>query len=71
MPFNHIAVYGHLGWASSVIVKALIRSGAPIRVLHRAGSDISSLPSSVSTVEVDLSKEDDVVKALDGVDIVM
>ncbi|KAK8094759.1 hypothetical protein PG997_001444 [Apiospora hydei] len=73
MEFNRIAVYGHRGWASSAIVKALIASGAPIRVLHRPGSDISMLPSAsnVTTVAVDLDDQPALVSALEGIDIVI
>ncbi|KAL4885469.1 NmrA-like family-domain-containing protein [Aspergillus karnatakaensis] len=78
MPFNSIAVYGHRGWASSAIVAALIASGAPIKVLHRPGSDLSSLPESVArdAVAVDLDSEDPanqaaVILALRNVDIVI
>lgn len=71
MPFNRIAVYGHRGWASSAIVKALANSGAPIRVLHRPGSDTSALPANVEIVEVDLSDQTSLVSKLDGIDIVM
>ncbi|PYH81316.1 NAD(P)-binding protein [Aspergillus uvarum CBS 121591] len=71
MHYNRIAVYGHRGWASSVIVHALASSGAPIRVLHRPGSDISTLPGNVSAVEVDVSDETAVIAALADIDIVI
>lgn len=71
MPPNRIAVYGHRGWASSAIVKALSSTTASIRVRYRPDSDVSGLPSTVNTVEVELANEADVVKALDGIDIVM
>ncbi|OJI96488.1 hypothetical protein ASPVEDRAFT_78256 [Aspergillus versicolor CBS 583.65] len=68
---NRIAVYGHRGWASSAIVAALISSGAPIKVLYRPGSDISSLPDSVAKVPVDLDDQDAVIAALRDVDVVI
>ncbi|RHZ49036.1 uncharacterized protein CDV56_101560 [Aspergillus thermomutatus] len=71
MSFNRIAVYGHRGWASSVIVAALIDSGAPIKVLYRPGSDISSLPDSVAKIAVDLADQEKVIAALQDVDIVI
>ncbi|KAI8271190.1 Eugenol synthase 1 [Colletotrichum sp. SAR11_239] len=69
--FNRIAVYGHRGWASSRIVKALIASGAPVRVLTRPGSDVSSLPDDVEKVEVDVNDEERLVSALKDIDIVI
>lgn len=71
MSYNRIAIYGHRGWASSAIVHALASSGAPIRVLYRPGSDISTLPEFVHAVEVDVSDEAAVVAALGDIDIVM
>ncbi|KAK7948015.1 uncharacterized protein PG986_008901 [Apiospora aurea] len=72
MEINRTAVYGHRGWASSSIVKALIASGAPIRVLHRPGSDVSMLPSAsnLTTVAIDLEDQPALVSALEGIDIV-
>ncbi|EXF84449.1 hypothetical protein CFIO01_02764 [Colletotrichum fioriniae PJ7] len=69
--FNRIAIYGHRGWASSKITEALIASGAPIRIIYRPGSDISSLPASVTTVEVDVSDDEALVDALHDIDIVI
>lgn len=69
--FNRIAVYGHRGWGSSRIVAALIASGAPVRVLTRPGSDVSSLPQDVEKVEVDVNDEERLVGALKDIDIVM
>jgi nucleoside-diphosphate-sugar epimerase len=71
MSYNRIAVYGHRGWASSVIVNSLAASGAPIKVLHRADSDTSSLPPHVTKVEVDLEDQTALIAALQDVDIVM
>lgn len=71
MTFNRIAVYGHRGWASSEIVKALAISGAPLRVLYRPGSDTSSLPPNVEAVEVDLADQASLVEKLKDIDIVM
>ncbi|CAG8053523.1 unnamed protein product, partial [Penicillium salamii] len=71
MTFNRIAVYGHRGWASSQIVKALASSGAPLRVLHRPGSDTSSLPTNVEVVEVDLADQASLVEKLKDIDIVV
>ncbi|KXH34388.1 hypothetical protein CSIM01_00299 [Colletotrichum simmondsii] len=69
--FNRIAIYGHRGWASSKITEALIASGAPIRVIYRPGSDISSLPASVASVEVDVNDEKALVDALHDIDVVI
>ncbi|KAK0375972.1 hypothetical protein CLIM01_06652 [Colletotrichum limetticola] len=69
--FNRIAIYGHRGWASSKITEALIASGAPIRIIYRPGSDISSLPASVTSVEVDVNDEKALVDALHDIDIVI
>lgn len=71
MPFNRIAVYGHRGWASSEIVKALASSGAPLRVLHRPGSDTSALPANVEIVEVELTDQASLIDNLKDIDIVM
>ncbi|XXH00796.1 CDP-diacylglycerol--glycerol-3-phosphate 3-phosphatidyltransferase [Hypoxylon texense] len=71
MTFNRIAVYGHRGWASSAIFNALVSSGAPVKVLYRPGSDISSLPSSVAKVEVDVENQKQLIAALQDVDIVI
>lgn len=71
MTLNRIAVYGHRGWASSEIVKALASSGAPLRVLHRPGSDTSSLPANVEAVEVDLADQASLVEKLKDIDIVI
>ncbi|KAF7589414.1 hypothetical protein BBP40_004318 [Aspergillus hancockii] len=71
MRYNRIAIYGHRGWASSAIVNALSASGAPTKVLYRPGSDISSLPRSVVTVEVDIADQGALVNALQDIDIVI
>ncbi|KAJ5292108.1 hypothetical protein N7478_001359 [Penicillium angulare] len=71
MTLNRIAVYGHRGWASSEIVKALASSGAPLRVLHRPGSDILSLPVNVEVVEVDLNNQASLIEKLKDIDIVI
>jgi len=71
MQYNRIAIYGHRGWAASAIVKALADSGASIKVLYRPGSDISMLPAYVSIVAIDLTATEAVIKALQGIDIVM
>lgn len=71
MTFNRIAVYGHRGWGSSSIVDALIASGAPVKVLYRHGSDISSLPGHVTKVEVDVDDEAALIDALQNIDIVV
>lgn len=69
--FNRIAIHGHRGWASSAIVAALIDSGAPIKILYRPGSDVSNIPDTVETIEVDLADQERVVDVLRDVDIVM
>ncbi|KAK6209758.1 hypothetical protein QIS74_11342 [Colletotrichum tabaci] len=71
MAFNRIAVYGHRGWGSSSIVDALIASGAPVKILYRHGSDISSLPGHVAKVEVDVDDEAALIDALQNIDIVL
>ncbi|KXH66679.1 hypothetical protein CSAL01_06643 [Colletotrichum salicis] len=68
---NRIAIYGHRGWASSKITEALIASGAPIRIIYRPGSDISSLPASITSVEVDVEDEQALINALHDIDIVI
>ncbi|KAK1467653.1 hypothetical protein CCUS01_07184 [Colletotrichum cuscutae] len=69
--FNRIAIYGHRGWASSKITEASIASGAPIRIIYRPGSDSSSLPASVISVEVDVDDEKALVDALHDIVIVI
>ncbi|KAM3467554.1 hypothetical protein NHJ6243_000175 [Beauveria neobassiana] len=71
MSYNRIAVYGHRGRFSSKILSALIASGAPITVLHRPGSDVSSVPSHVPKIEVNVLDEDALVAALQDIDIVL
>ncbi|XWW98406.1 hypothetical protein V2A60_006406 [Cordyceps javanica] len=71
MPFNRIAIYGHRGWASTAIVKALACSGAPVRVLHQPTSDTSMLPANISTSSVDSGDEESTVEALKDIDIVI
>ncbi|KAI1453280.1 NmrA-like family protein [Annulohypoxylon moriforme] len=72
MSYNRIAVYGHRGWAGSAIVNALIASGVPIKVIYRPGSDVSSLPSSVAKVELDIEKQQqELIAALQDIDIVI
>ncbi|KAF6820620.1 NmrA-like family protein (Rossmann-fold NAD(P)(+)-binding protein) [Colletotrichum plurivorum] len=71
MSFNRIAVYGHRGWGSARIVEALIASGAPITVLYRPGSDVSSIPADIAKVEVDVYDEEALVDALQDIDIVI
>lgn len=71
MSYNRLAVYGHRGWASSAIVDALAKSGAPLKVIHRPGSDVSSLPSSVTTAEVDVKDEAALAAALQDIDIMI
>ncbi|KAI0421709.1 NAD(P)-binding protein [Xylaria grammica] len=71
MSFNRIAIYGHRGWVGSPVLHSLVAAGAPIKVLHRAGSDISSLPKGVTTAEVDLDDAQTLVPALQDIDIVL
>ncbi|KAK2602396.1 hypothetical protein N8I77_008931 [Diaporthe amygdali] len=66
---NRIAVYGHRGWASSAIVRALSDSGAPITILHRASSDTHGLPSGVKRIQVDINNREALVAALQDIDI--
>ncbi|KAJ9111215.1 hypothetical protein QFC22_006590 [Naganishia vaughanmartiniae] len=71
--YNRLAVYGHRGWASSAISKALIDSGAHVKVLYRPSSDVSDLPKrdNVSTFEVNVDDEAQVLEALNDVDILI
>ncbi|KAH6645318.1 hypothetical protein BKA67DRAFT_526909 [Truncatella angustata] len=71
MTFNRIAIYGHRGWASSVIFDKLVASGAPITVLYRHGSDVSSVPASVTKIEIDIQDQKALVDALQNVDILI
>ncbi|KAH8167058.1 hypothetical protein CIB48_g1175 [Xylaria polymorpha] len=71
MSFNRIAIYGHRGWVGSAVLRALTGTGAPIKVLHRAGSDISSIPSGVTSAVVDLDDAQTLVPALQDIDIVL
>lgn len=71
MPHNRIAVFGHGGWASSAIVDALSTTGAPITVLHRAGSDTHNLRATVRKIQVDIDDHEAVVAALQDIDIFM
>lgn len=71
MSFNRIAVYGHRGWASAAIVRALVDSGAPITVLHQATSPVSMLPATVATRSVDVHDENSLINALGNIDVVM
>lgn len=71
MAFNHIAVYGHRGFANSRIVEALVESGAPITLLYRASPDTSNIPASVKKIEVDVFDEQALINALQDIDIVL
>ncbi|KAI0551942.1 NAD(P)-binding protein [Xylaria curta] len=71
MSFNRIAIYGHRGWVGSAVLGALAATGAPIKVLHRAESDISSLPADVTTAMVDLDDPQTLIPALQDIDIVL
>ncbi|KAI0883288.1 NmrA-like family protein [Annulohypoxylon maeteangense] len=72
MSYNRIAVYGHRGWAGSAIFNALVASGAPVKVIYRPGSDVSSVPSGVAKVELDIEKQQqELVAALQDIDIVI
>jgi uncharacterized protein YbjT (DUF2867 family) len=71
MTYNRIAVYGHLDWASSAIFAALVKSGAPIKVLYRPSSHVSDRPKEVTAAEVDVEDQAALEVALQDVDIVM
>ncbi|KAI0183535.1 hypothetical protein EV127DRAFT_464937 [Xylaria flabelliformis] len=71
MSFNRIAVYGHRGWVGSAVLNALAATGAPIKVLHRAESDISSLPAGITTAQVDLDDSKTLIPALQDIDVVL
>ncbi|EFQ26956.1 hypothetical protein CGRA01v4_07951 [Colletotrichum graminicola] len=57
MTLNRIAVYGH--------------RGAVAKVLHRASSDISNLPTHITKVEIDVNDEPCLIEALQDIDIVV
>lgn len=69
--FNRIAVYGHRGWASSAIVKALIAAGGPVTILHQATSDTSGLPAGTPTITIDVKNVESIKNALRDIDILM
>ncbi|KAI0423940.1 NAD(P)-binding protein [Xylaria sp. FL1042] len=71
MSFNRIAIYGHRGWVGSPVLHALAAAGAPIKVLHRAESDVSSLPAGVTTAVVNLDDPQTLIPALKDIDIVL
>ncbi|KAJ5167086.1 NmrA-like family protein [Penicillium canariense] len=71
MTYNRIAVYGHRGWVSSAVFAALVKSGAPVKVLYRPSSDVSDLPKGVPSIEVDMDDQEAVEAALQDVDIVI
>ncbi|KAI0397528.1 NAD(P)-binding protein [Xylariaceae sp. FL0594] len=71
MSFNRIAIYGHRGWVGSPVLRALAATGAPIKVIHRAGSDVSALPAGVQAAEVNMDDPESIVPALQDVDIVL
>ncbi|KAI0453845.1 NAD(P)-binding protein [Xylaria acuta] len=71
MSFNRIAIYGHRGWVGSPVLRALAATGAPIKVLHRAESDVSCLPAGVTTTMVDLDDTQTLIPALQDIDIVL
>lgn len=71
MMYNKIAIYGHRGWASSAIVKALAASQAPIRVVYRPGSDASTIPSNAASVEVDVDDSKSLIAALHDADVLV
>ncbi|KAJ6084587.1 hypothetical protein N7486_011387 [Penicillium sp. IBT 16267x] len=71
MSFNTLAVYAHRGWASSKIFESLAKSGAPVRLLYRPGSDISNVPSGVEVVEVDTGDQNALKASLKDIDIMI
>ncbi|KAI0150617.1 NAD(P)-binding protein [Xylariaceae sp. FL1272] len=71
MSFNRIAILGHNGWAGSAVLRALASTGAPIKVLHRAGSDVSQLPAGVTSAEIDLDDPNTLIPALKNIDIAL
>jgi nucleoside-diphosphate-sugar epimerase len=71
MSFNRIAIYGHRGWVGASVLRALAATGAPLKVLHRAGSDISNLPKGVTTAEVNLDDAQSLISPLQDIDIVL
>jgi len=68
---NTIAIVGHSGTAGKPITAALVNSDAKVKVLYRAGSDLSSLDPSVETILFDYEDEASITKALQGVDILV
>lgn len=69
--YNRIAIYGHRSWAGAPFTQAIAAAGAPVKILHRPGSDISGLPAGVTSVRVDISDIEALVSALEDVDILM
>lgn len=71
MVYNRIAVFGHRGWASSAVVDALAATGAPLKVLYRAESNAADLAANIATVPVDLTNQEELIEALQDIDIFM
>jgi nucleoside-diphosphate-sugar epimerase len=66
-----IAILGHRGWVAAHVIKALLKTEATLKVIHRPGSSTSDLPETVQQVEASLDDEDALVNALRDVDIAM
>jgi len=66
-----IAVFGHTGLLGKPLTAALAETTATVKVLYRAGSDVSQLPAGVETTEISYDDEAGLTKALSGVDIVV
>ncbi|KAI1109831.1 NAD(P)-binding protein [Nemania sp. NC0429] len=71
MSLNRIAIYGHRGWVGSSVLRALAATGASIKVLHRVGSDIASLPAGVITAKVDLGNPHSLITTLQDIDVLL
>jgi uncharacterized protein YbjT (DUF2867 family) len=67
-----IAIVGHSGRIGKGVVQALgSESSVTLRVLHRAGSDVSNLPTGTDARQVDYADVQAVTEALRGVDVLM
>lgn len=66
-----IAIFGHRGWVAGHVIKALLKTGVTLKVIHRPRSVTSDLPETVLKAEAAFEDEDALVDALRGVDIAM
>ncbi|MBN1897011.1 MAG: NAD(P)-dependent oxidoreductase [Candidatus Aenigmarchaeota archaeon] len=66
-----ILVTGATGFVGSEVTKRLIEKGYKVRALCMNRNSIASLPKGVEAVEGDITKEQTLISATDGVDIVI